>query len=192
MIHPLQKLNNQIKEEAETILTDYGVLDILKSHGVPHVSGSYDLNLMTWRDLDIYLAVEDISKENFFHMGLQMDAVLNPIKMSFRNELIGKTKGLPYGLYWGIYLGNERDGAWKIDIWAINKIECERLIALAKAIKEKLNSTNSLQILHIKSKCWQDPEYRRSYGSADIYKAVLENNIETIEEFFDYKNNRFL
>jgi hypothetical protein len=30
--------------------------------------------------------------------------------MSFRNELIAKTKGLPTGLYWGIYFGNERAG----------------------------------------------------------------------------------
>jgi hypothetical protein len=37
--------------------------------------------------------------------------------MHYRDETIARTPGLPSGLYWGVYLGNERDGAWKIDIW---------------------------------------------------------------------------
>ena len=179
-------LNELIKKEADEILTGKGLLSILNSYGLPHISGSYVLNLMTWRDLDMYLEVENITETDFFILGSKIASALKPIKMSFRNEIVGKTKGLPNGLYWGIYLGDERAGAWKIDIWAVNTTECQRLLSYCTDIQEKLTPAKSLQILNIKSQCWKDPEYRRSYISMDIYNAVLEKNITTIEAFKEY------
>src|SRR5437868_8420542 len=105
---PLEDLNRQIKNEADEILYTRGIFNILSSYGRPHISGSYDLNLMTWRDLDIYLEVDSVSLNDFFILGGKIAEVMHPVKMSFRNELAGKTQGLPSGLYWGIYLGNER------------------------------------------------------------------------------------
>jgi len=103
--------------------------------------------------------------------------------MSFRNERIAKTSGLPNGLYWGIYFGNEREGAWKIDIWAMNKDECQQRIAYCHNLLKKISDHDRLKILEIKSKCWKDPLYRRSYSSSDIYSAVLDQGIENFDEF---------
>jgi hypothetical protein len=64
----------------------------------------------------------------FFEMGGALSKVISPVKMQFGNEHIAKTAGLPLGYYWGIYLGNERAGAWKIDIWAVSWAERERLL----------------------------------------------------------------
>ena len=61
--------NDLIKKEADEILTGKRLLSILNLFGTPHISGSYALNLMTWRDLDIYLEVENISKSDFFILG---------------------------------------------------------------------------------------------------------------------------
>jgi hypothetical protein len=153
--------NELIKKEADEILTKTGLLSILNLFGTAHISGSYALNLMTWRDLDIYLEAENISTSDFFRLGQKIEAVFNPIKMSFRNEILAKTKGLPNGLYWGVYLGNERLGAWKIDVWAVKPFECKRLLHYCNTIQEKLTPEKSFQILNIKSKCWQDPDYLR-------------------------------
>jgi hypothetical protein len=181
-----QNLNTSIKKEADEILHEKGLLNILNSFGTPYVHGSYSLDLMTWRDLDIYLQADDISTTDFFVLGEKICSSFTPVKMSFRNELKGKTKGLPEGLYWGIYLGNERAGAWKIDIWAVSPLECERLLNYSTSIKQKLNAKAVERILEIKSECWRDAEYRRSYNSSDIYKAVLENNVTTVEGFKEY------
>jgi len=185
----LLNLNSIIKQEADEILFNKHLFDILNSYGTPHISGSYALNLMTWRDLDIYLEVENITEKHFFELGGRICTTFNPVKMSFRNELIAKTNGLPTGLYWGTYLGNERAGAWKIDIWAVNASECQRLINYCTVIKQKLTSTTILQILDIKSQCWKDPEYRRSFNSMDIYNAVLEKNVTDMEGFKNYLKN---
>jgi hypothetical protein len=189
MIENHQVLNTLIKREADAILYEKGLINILNQFGTPYVHGSYSLDLMTWRDLDIYLQVDQISTTDFFVLGERICSLFNPIKMSFRNESIAKTKGLPAGLYWGVYLGNERAGAWKIDIWAVTKLECSKLLQYCVTIKQKITTETAQRILEIKSECWQDPEYRRSYSSSDIYNAVLDNDVTSIEEFNEYKRN---
>jgi hypothetical protein len=182
----LQSQNLLLKKEADEILHEKGLIDILNSFGTPHIHGSYLLELMTWRDLDIYLEVDEISITDFFALGTSICNSFAPVKMSFRNELKAKTNGLPKGLYWGIYLGNERPGAWKIDLWAVSAPECLRLLNYCSNIKQKLTAGAVQNILEIKSECWQNLEYRRSYSSSDIYKAVLEKNITNIEGFKEY------
>ncbi len=186
MNHPLLNLNSLIKKEADEILFEKGLFKLLSSFGTPHIHGSYALNLMTWRDLDIYLQADEISETDFFVLGSKICSVFAPVKMHFRNELIARTNGLPFGLYWGIYLGNERSGAWKIDIWTVNASECKRCNDYCVGIKKKLTPESILRILDIKSQCWKDPEYRRSYNSMDIYDAVLEKGVEDIEGFKSY------
>ena len=181
-----QNLNVFIKREADVILYEQGLIDILNSFGTPYVHGSYLLDLMTWRDLDIYLQVDDISTTDFFALGEKICSSFAPVKMNFRNELKAKTKGLPAGLYWGIYFGNERAGAWKIDIWAVSTSECQKLMQYCSKLKQKLNGEAVQRILEIKCECWRDAEYRRSYSSSDIYEAVLDNNVTTMEEFREY------
>jgi hypothetical protein len=183
MTDELNDINNLIHKEADEILYEKGLLSLLKKFGTPHITGSYALNLMTWRDLDIYLETENISEENFFKLGAEINSEFNPVKMSYRNELISQTEGLPVGLYWGIYLGNERKGAWKIDIWAVNAKECRQRLKFCDDIAAKLTPSSREIILAIKSECWQDPEYRRSYSSKDIYEAVLASHVKNINEF---------
>jgi hypothetical protein len=186
MSETYQNINASIKKEADAILYKRGLMNILNSFGIPYVHGSYSLDLMTWRDLDIYLQVDNISTTDFFVLGERICGSFAPIKMSFRNELKAKTKGLPEGLYWGIYLGNERAGAWKIDIWAVHVSECEQLLQYCSNIKQRVNTEVAQRILEIKSECWRDAEFRRSFSSSDIYKAVLDNNVISLEGFKEY------
>ena len=179
-------LNNTIKSEANTILQEKGLMNILLRFGKPHISGSYSLDLMIWRDLDIYLEVETFSESAHFSLGEKINAALHPVKMSFRNELLGKTKGLPSGLYWGVYLGNERAGAWKIDIWMVHTEECGRLLKYCTDIQTRLTEDYRRIIMEIKSQCWQDPNYRKTFTSSDIYDAVLEHNVCSFRDFKTY------
>lgn len=182
--------SDKLKTEADQILYDHGLLMMLSTYGTTHISGSYYLNLMTWRDLDIYLEVESIEKFDHFKLGNEINRAFNPVKMSYRNELISQTPGLPAGLYWGIYLGNERKGAWKIDIWVLETVECLRLVDHCKRLNEILTVDNRRNILAIKEDCWRDVEYRRSYGSSDIYTAVVWQNVTNTIEFKMYLNRK--
>lgn len=192
MSDDLNDMNSRIRKEADEILYDKGLFAMLKDFGKPHITGSYALNLMTWRDLDIYLETENITVENFFRLGTEINNRFTPVKMSFRNERITQTRGLPAGLYWGIYFGNERKGAWKIDLWAVNTDECRQRLQFCDDIAAKLAPSSREIIMAIKSACWQDPEYRRSYGSKDIYDAVLYEQVKTLAEFRHVLRNRLI
>jgi hypothetical protein len=179
-------LDEALHAEADVLIYEKGLDEILKQHGIPHYTGSYSLRLMTWRDLDIYLDTNNISIAKFFDLGAAIGAKLNPVKMSFRNERIGRTEGLPPGLYWGIYLGDERKGAWKIDIWAMEHDECMERLQYCDELGKKISGEARKYILDIKSKCWQDPAYRKLYSSKDIYTAVLDKGVTNIEAFRKY------
>jgi len=182
----LQAIDQLIHKEADELINNKGLHKILLEFGSPHYTGSYALRLMTWRDLDIYLEAENISEEKFFELGKKIASRFQPVKMSYRNERIAKTKGLPHGLYWGIYLGNEREGAWKIDVWAMDKQECQQLLDYCNNLLTRISDPERLKILEIKSKCWKDPLYRKSYTSSDIYSAVLDKGIENFEQFREW------
>jgi hypothetical protein len=183
-------LDKQIHEEADKMLENKGLKKTLNQYGITHVTGSYSLGLMTWRDLDIYLENDDLNEDDFFQLGKEIANLLNPVKMSFRNERLTKTEGLPFGLYWGIYLGDERKGAWKIDIWAVDKKECQKHLEFCNNLAKKISSDSKIKILEIKSQCWADPRYRKHYTSNDIYTAVIEENVKDIEGFRMYLRDK--
>lgn len=177
-----------IRAEADRLVLD--LLPILSDYGEVHVTGSYALRLMIWRDLDIHLVREPLEVEPFFALGGTLAALLSPHRMHYRDETIVRTPGLPKGLYWGVYLGDERQGAWKIDIWASEREAFEPPRTFCERIQNRLTDASRQTILRIKSACWQHPEYRRSFSSADIYEAVLDHGVEEVDQFRGYLNRR--
>ena len=186
MDQQFRNVNTTIKTEANEILCKKGLLDLLKSYGTPHLSGSYELELMTWKDLDIYLEVGEVNEEICFELGSKICTHFHPARMNFRNEFIGKTDGLPNGMYWGVHLKSQQDEGWKIDIWIVSPAECKRMLDFVSQIKNKLTPETADYIMDIKSKCWMNPLYRRSFTSSDIYSAVLDNKVTSYNEFMDF------
>jgi len=39
-------------------------------------------------------------------------------------------------------------------------------------------------IVAIKSACWQHPQYRRGFTSADVYAAVLDRGVRDVDAFW--------
>ena len=175
-----------LRSEADRILYEKGLLALMGKYGIPHATGSYALNLMTWRDLDIYLESPDMSEERFFALGGGIALALRPSRMQFRNERIARTVGLPCGLYWGVYATLSEHQAWKIDIWCVPRADCCRLLRYCNDIARRLTPSTRAAILHIKTLCWEHPEYRFGFSSQDIYTAVLDDGIATFDQFRTY------
>ena len=45
--------NTDRKSQADRILYEFGLLKKLEEMGVPHIIGSYRMDMMAWNDLDI-------------------------------------------------------------------------------------------------------------------------------------------
>jgi hypothetical protein len=176
-------LDETLHAEADELLDRRGMRALLSQYGPVHVHGSYALRLMAWRDLDIYLENGDISESRFFELGARIVGLLQPFKMHFRNGRAHLVEDDLNGLYWGVYLGGERAGAWKIDIWTIGSEDCQRCLAYNQGIARRSTLETQRAIITIKSQCWQNPEYRRSYSSVDIYRAVLDDGVQDFDGF---------
>jgi hypothetical protein len=174
-----------LRREADSLL-DAGLRDIIATYGEMHIIGSYALRLMTWRDLDIHVVRDPPDLAGFFELGGAIAALLEPHRMHFRDERRVATVGLPRGLYWGVYLGDERAGAWKIDVWSTGRAGFEDVRLHGERLAARLSEASRQTILKIKFACWQHPEYRRAFSSADIYSAVLDHNVADVEGFWRF------
>ena len=177
-----ESFNNRLVLEAETILNEIGLLNLLEKYGTVEITGSHSLNTMTWRDLDLYLINDEMDKALFFKLGQELATLLTPCRMSFRDEFIGQTEGLPTGYYWGIY-ADIYDQEWKIDIWAIDPEQAEELLCYLEEIREGLTVEKRKTVLEIKTHFCHRPEYRVTITSQDIYNAVIKDNVNSVESF---------
>lgn len=180
----LKELNSKITAEADKILHDVGLFNILKKYGNPVPTGSYILGLMTWRDLDIYLETGEMSVSKFFKLGEEVASSLNTVRMHYRNEHIGKTPVNPKGLYWGIYtIFPDFPEEWKIDVWAIDTAQVSELQKQVEEIKSRITEPEREAILLIKNHFCRHPAYRKDFNSMDIYNAVLDEGITSTYDF---------
>lgn len=182
----MNNINDEIKKEADEILYSRGLFEIVNKYGKGIITGSYALGCMAWRDLDIYIINDNPDLNSFFRLGNEMALLLKTPKMNFRNELISHRKNLPEGLYWGIYFNNEYDNQWKIDIWMMSSEEYEPFERHFNELNSKMTDTSKKIIMDIKSQSWQHPKYRKEFTSQDIYKAVLDKNIQNMTDFKFY------
>lgn len=179
----LGSLSEQIRNEADHLLGS-GLQALLAKYGEVHLVGSYALRLMTWRDLDIHLVQERPDVKTFFDLGHEIAALLRPHRMHFRDESLVRTPGLPKGLYWGIYLGDERAGSWKIDVWSTDREEFDVVRRFSDQLSSRLDDESRNVILAIKAACWHHPQYRRRFTSADVYSAVLDRGVRDVDGFW--------
>jgi hypothetical protein len=175
----------ELRAEAERML-ESGLRRILDEYGEVHIMGSYSLHLMVWRDLDIHIVCREFDRRRFFDLGGRVAELLKPAKMHFRDEFVMQTPDLPRGLYWGVYLGDEREGAWKIDIWASDEAGFRAPSEFQERLRPALTEDVRVRILRIKSGVWQHPQYRKKFSSADVYRAVVEAGVEDVDGFFAY------
>ena len=67
-----------IFKEVKKLLDSKRLQETLEKYGTVEATGNYSLNLMTWRDLNLYLISEDITKNEFFYLGAEINTLFNP------------------------------------------------------------------------------------------------------------------
>ncbi|WP_110114707.1 hypothetical protein [Bacillus sp. CGMCC 1.16541] len=178
-MNELLSQSSELKREATELLDDYHLLSILKKYGNPLIIGSYDLDVMTWRDIDVYIGNDVMFEDAFFRLGRELTMRFEPKKMIYRNERIAKTPHLPNGLYWGMY-ADSLEKEWKFDIWLVSTELVRQQLKKQQQLKSMLTDEKRNLILSLK----QQNGYRRYYTSEDVYKGVIEHNVRDAGAFF--------
>ena len=180
----------ELREEARTLLHEEGLLSIIQQVGPVCVIGSYALNLMTWRDLDISVQLPDENDiPRFFGIGQRIVEKFQVARMTFNNPVL--LPNFPYGR--GLYLGPHmlyRGQNWKVDLWGYGKDDYQMNLHKFGRLSDELRDADRLSILRIKNEVCKRPEYIHEVTSMDIYEAVAKHNINTIEEFDEWIKHR--
>jgi hypothetical protein len=174
--------NAELKTEAEILIQECRLSELMASYPAWFIGGSYSYDLMCWRDLDIYVLDPGHDLKRCFAVGYELTQRLNAWKSRFTNN-VGVAGEDLNGFYWGIKLGDVRQGAWKLDVWFLDQASYEQHVAYSAGMREKLTTENRSIILAIKEAYWQRPAYRDTVTGDLIYRAVLNNGVRTIGDF---------
>ena len=180
----LLEYSRLIRDEASDLLNNEGLLKLLEIYGTTRVIGSYTLNTMTWRDIDISMVLPDEQDVGlFFEIGTKMAMKFQITKMSYSNHFIRNFPGFDQGLYWGTLL-LYKEHEWKIDLWGYGETDFDAHMTDFDFLHKEIKRADRTAILRIKHAIDQRPDYRGDvYNSMAVYQAVLNDNVKTIEHF---------
>jgi hypothetical protein len=177
-----------LKKEATKILSELNLEKILSKYGKVEIIGSYSLDLMTWRDIDIEV-LGDTKYENYLecvnHL-FNQDKVYNLTLQDYRKSVHADR---PQGIYLGIkYLFDRSKGwkeMWKIDIWFLSNDDLSS-IETREYVKSKLNEQNRELILKLKTEMRENTTHGKEISGREVYYAVLDNNVKDLESLKEY------
>ena len=168
---------NTLKAEAEEIIEELRLLEILGQYGKVRVVGSVALDLIVKLDIDIHLLIAAESDllgvvDSVYHKLLDCQRVREVRITDYREQNAIKI---------GIDTYPDASGNWSIDIW-ITSDPAETAFEYVDRLKQAIRPEHREAILCIKS-YYNKRDQLRDGISVRIYEAVIYNNIRTIEEF---------
>jgi hypothetical protein len=168
-----------IKENANKILYEYGLINELNKYGKCHVIGSYKMDLMVWNDLDVDIENKNINMNSIYNIAKFVFDKFLPIWFEGKETIMENKRCYFLGFETNI-LGE----TWNIDLWFFDILEIEKCERYCNEITEKINKNKELQnyIIEIKKELIQRGMYSSCYNSVDVYDAVLNHGIKNIEE----------
>jgi len=67
------------KMAADRILYEFGLMEQLEKIGIPHIIGSYRMDMMAWNDLDIDIENDNMSKEKLYELSAYIFKTFQPL-----------------------------------------------------------------------------------------------------------------
>jgi hypothetical protein len=188
----LFQLDSSIRAEADFMLKETGLGKIINEAGYKPV-GSYVMHTMTWRDLDFERLQEHHDWQQHLEFGTKLMQIDWLWEFDCMNTFITSYfPNLPQGFYWGLRGEYPKSGpTWKFDLWTARAEEFERGLPRMAEWLNKMTEESRFYILAIKDALCNTIEYRRTIHSVDIYEAVLDCNIHTLEEFWEWWRRKY-
>jgi hypothetical protein len=172
---------SSLVQEANSIVRDLKLLEILQSYGEARIVGSVALDLVVKLDIDLHLlaGTPDLLSvvDGIYHRLLVREAVHEVRITDWR------TAG---GVKIGIDCYPASSGDWSIDIWVTDRPEATAFAFVDRLLRD-LQPEHRAAILTIKNYFHQQGLLRDGISPV-IYKAVLEAGVRTVEEFQSYRD----
>jgi len=180
----MQNKNTILKKEADQLLHKYSLGSLLQEFSSEqniYVSGSYMLDLMVWRDLDIYIDLKGITQDEVYALITKVMEIYRPVWLETKDSFNEET-GCPKGYFLGFETKIINDELWNVDIWITNKDYIVDHLKYMKGIVDKLDLESRNIIMKLKEELIKVGVYGNEVFSVDIYDAVLFKGLKTVEE----------
>lgn len=174
---------DNLKNNADKLLYDFGLLNELNNYGTPYIVGSYAMDLMAWNDLDIYVYNDSMSTEKLYKLTAFILDAFKPVWYEAKEVIDNGNKVWFHGFETEI-LGE----LYNVDIWFFDKDSITKALDFSMNIKQKLLVNPELKeiVINIKQTLIANEQYGfYKFSSMDVYKAVFEDNIRSYKEFIE-------
>lgn len=173
----ITRIATELQTDADALLVESALLDLLGPFGQVMPTGSYRYWLMTVPDIDIHLTNPAFDRELVSR--LVTDLIVQGFwrGVSYEDFVQFPREDLPVGYYLGLKR-YYRDNFWKIDIWCLT--DPSRNLAFDEAMAH-LTSEQRLAILSIKH--WRREANKLALPSMLIYEAVLQGKAHDVASF---------
>lgn len=150
------------------------------------IAGSVALDLMVWRDLDLYVQCEPedthLLLEAVPHLTAALASQGHPVtRITYRDEHLEPDPTFPDMP--GLYLGLVTATGWKVDLWGWDAGRYPAQHQRHRDLAEALASADRDLVLRLKDALWQRPDYR----SMEVYEFVLAHAGDSLEDFEAYR-----
>ncbi|HSN12383.1 MAG TPA: hypothetical protein VLS51_09770 [Propionibacteriaceae bacterium] len=157
--------------------------DVLRdAFGEVTVAGSVSLDLMAWRDIDLFVHLEAADAPRLLAVVPRFAAALaasdQPVsRIAYRDEHLEPDPAFPDVP--GLYLGVMTAGGWKVDLWGWDAVRHPAQQERHRALASSLAHADRDLVLRLKDALWGRPDYR----SMDVYDFVLAGAGDSLEDF---------
>ncbi len=172
-----------VKAEADKLLSETELPELLGGFGKVSLGGSYAYDLMVDKDLDFGVLVDSMTPE------LRSEIVSTFAKQPWAYSVNMTDRinfeplsnlSAPRGLFVGLTIPFPKE-RWNVDIWfTIGKRESETEVT--KLLRHATPEQRAV-IINIKYALIKDNKNQKGITSAEVYKAVMNDGIQTAEEF---------
>jgi hypothetical protein len=171
-----------LRQEADMLLRELRVREIVSKYGTLTATGSYFLDVMVYPDIDF--CISELSVEQLFSIGGRLAASPLVYEVVFQRS---KDESLPGGLYLKprIQYGNwERP--WKIDFWSLADEVIEQKMAPMWRFKQAMTEALRQQIIRYKVSILTPGGRTPMYSGYFVYKAFIDEGLTDYRQVTQY------
>jgi hypothetical protein len=168
--------SRELKAEAESLIRDLSLLEVLRLHGDARVVGSVALDLVVKPDIDVHLLTNSddlIGVVGSVVQSLLAQGTVKHVRISDYRDRGGLKVGID--AYPGVL------ACWSIDIWVTNRPETTGF-ALVDRLCHQLTGEQRHAILDIK-RAFHAEGALQDGMSTRIYAAVVDHGVRSAAEF---------
>jgi hypothetical protein len=180
--------------EADALVSELQLDDLLRQLGDPVRVGSAAMGLMVRRDIDITVVCPKLDPPTlraFSEIGallMQKADIVESVR--FRNDSGPWNKEpakYPDGIYLGLTVRARNGQTWTLDIWAVDQPDRQPDLAHLRNLLPRITDEHRRAILEIKQVLADRPTGAERVPSALVYEAVVDHSVQTIEQFEDWR-----